>query len=401
MRILIITYYYSPWLNPRAIRWTALSEALAKQRNTVDVLCKAKNGAVYKSNNKAINLYYTGKIDKYNKKPAGNKKKVNKDTVSKLKIYLLKVLKQIHNITWKKVYWPDHACLWYFSAVKLGRKLLHKNKYDLIISVSLPYTSHLVAQKLIELQPKANWIVDIGDPFYFLNSTPTNNHKIYNKLNYISEKNVLYRANQVSVTNMVVSKIYVDLFPECINKIYVIPPVLVTSKKDSKPFFKNNEKINLVYIGTLYRDIRSPAPLLRLLEHLENTELKNKLVLHIVGNVKDCEDHFRKNKNINKKIFLHGLVGYKMVNQILYDNVFLINIGNKTSYQLPSKIVEYISSGNPIINIYSSEFDSSIEFLNEYPLKINVNDKMIETDIKKVLEPFTPESVSKEYLSLN
>ena len=420
MRILIITYYYSPWPNPRAIRWTALSNAFASQGNKIDVLCKSKNGEISISDNNAINLYYTDKSKKRGERFYNDENYCKNFFVYKYKATILKLLKIIHSLTWKKIYWPDHACLWYFRALKVGKKLLNNNQYDLIISVSLPYTSHLVALKLRALQPNTRWIVDIGDPFYFLSSTPTNNHSIYSKLNYYSEKNVLYSADSISVTNSAVAVIYRDLFPECENKIHVIPPVLGASNKVCNPFFKNKEKIILVYIGTLYRNIRSPVPLLKILEYLDKTELHNKLELHIVGTIKDCEKYFSGNKNINRNIFLHGVVDNKVVNQFLYDDVFLINIGNKTSYQLPSKIVEYISSGNPIINIYSNEHDSSVEFLKRYPLKLNVDEKLIEFDIgkiknyikehngdrvdedeiNKVLEPFKPETVSEKYLSL-
>ena len=420
MRILIITYYYSPWPNPRAIRWTTLANAFASQGNKIDVLCKSKNNEISISDNNAINLYHTDKRKNQGEKFYDNENYYKNFFVCKCKDTILKLLKIIHSFTWKKIYWPDHACFWYFRALKVGRKLLNNNQYDLIISVSLPYTSHLVALKLRALQPNARWIVDIGDPFYFLSSTPTNNHSIYKKLNYYSEKNVLHSADSISVTNSAVAVIYRDLFPECKNKIHVIPPVLGASNKVCSPFFEDKEKIILVYIGTLYKNIRSPVPLLKILEYLDKTELHNKLELHIVGTIKDCEKYFSGNKNINRNIFLHGVVDNKAVNQFLYDDVFLINIGNKTSYQLPSKIVEYISSGNPIINIYSNKHDSSMEFLKRYPLKLNVDEKLTELDIgkiknyikehngdrvdedeiSKVLEPFKPETVSKKYLSL-
>lgn len=45
----------------------------------------------------------------------------------------------------------------------------------------------------------------------------------------------------------------------------------------------------------------------------------------------------------------------------------LVNIGNNTSYQLPSKVVEYASTGKAILNLVKTESDSSIPFFDAYP----------------------------------
>lgn len=57
---------------------------------------------------------------------------------------LFGVAESVHDQTWKKVYWPDYACLWYFSAVSMARRLITTKGYDAMITVSLPFTSHLV-----------------------------------------------------------------------------------------------------------------------------------------------------------------------------------------------------------------------------------------------------------------
>ena len=50
----------------------------------------------------------------------------------------------------------------------------------------------------------------------------------------------------------------------------------------------------------------------------------------------------------------------------------LVNIGNRTSYQLPSKVVEYAAFGKPILNFLASPDDSSAVFLSKYPFLLNV-----------------------------
>jgi len=45
----------------------------------------------------------------------------------------------------------------------------------------------------------------------------------------------------------------------------------------------------------------------------------------------------------------------------------LVNIGNSTTYQAPSKVIEYMSTGLPILNITSVAQDSTIPLLKTYP----------------------------------
>ena len=45
----------------------------------------------------------------------------------------------------------------------------------------------------------------------------------------------------------------------------------------------------------------------------------------------------------------------------------LVNIGNDTEYQLPSKVVEYASTGKPVLCLAKKEKDSSIAFFQQYP----------------------------------
>ena len=67
--------------------------------------------------------------------------------------------------------------LWYFS---VRMKIKNIPDYDLLISVSLPFTSHLVAYTLNKKRG-TRWIMDIGDPFYLKKDAPFWKKEFYNK----------------------------------------------------------------------------------------------------------------------------------------------------------------------------------------------------------------------------
>jgi hypothetical protein len=53
----------------------------------------------------------------------------------------------------------------------------------------------------------------------------------------------------------------------------------------------------------------------------------------------------------------------------------LINLGNKSVNQTPSKIFDYIGSCRPIVNLYSLDNDTSMHYLNSYPCKLNIKEE--------------------------
>ncbi len=302
------------------------------------------------------------------------------------------LVKQMHDHTWKKIYWPDHACLWYFSAVKKAGQLLAKNCYESLYTVSHPFTSHLIGLNLKKKYPRIKWVVDVGDPFCFLEETPTNNHILYRSLNYKSESDIFKRSDVIAVTTSPTLEKYAELFPGNASKICVIPPLLsqIDNNESTSPLFPKNQKLRLVFIGTLYKNIRSPDYLLFLFSKLLNTDIGDKLELHFFGNIHDCRVSFDKYQALlGTKIFLHGQVSRGKAAQAMKEADVLINIGNSTSYQLPSKVVEYASTGKPVLNLISTNHDSSISFFEMYQPSMNLleyRDSLFAERIKEVVK---------------
>jgi hypothetical protein len=73
------------------------------------------------------------------------------------------MIKWIYDHSVKKTLWPDFACFWYFPAVDCANKLLQKEKFDTVVSISLPFTGHCAGLKL-KKRYGIRWVVDIGDP---------------------------------------------------------------------------------------------------------------------------------------------------------------------------------------------------------------------------------------------
>jgi len=403
LKILIISYYYTPAISPRAFRWTTIAEYWAKQGEQVTVICSWEPGSARSEIINGVHIHRIGntavKMLWKRFKNNGSIKNITLKEKEKSKNKLPLFLKYIYNHTWKRIYWPDFACLWYFSALKKAKYLLMTGKYDRLITVSVPFTCHMIGLNIKKHNPDLLWIMDIGDPFYVLDATPVNNHKIYRRLNYLTERKIINYTDIITVTTEALLKMYRNIFPESNRKIYVIPPLISLPKNNNieNHIFIKKDKIRLVFVGTLYKAIRSPYFLLKYFKELLQTSLGDRLELHFFGRIHDCTDSFELYKDLlNNKIFIHGLVDHNIALRAMKEADFLINIGNNTSYQLPSKMVEYMSSGKPIINFISSSNDSSLALIKDYPLHINIIDKGItEENEVLLLENFIKNSIEK------
>jgi glycosyltransferase involved in cell wall biosynthesis len=335
---------------------------------------------------------------------------------------LILLIKRLHDITWKKIYWPDYACLWFLPAYKKANMLLQHHNVKNLISVSLPFTGHLVGYFIKKKNLKTTWVVDIIDPSFFPDLSCTNTFLLYSKLNRSVEKRVFRNAQTVSVLTQSIQKRYSKLHPESRHKIAVNPNLLHHERDTKSSLFPENKKIRLVFIGTLYKTTRSPEHLLQVFEMLLQTEIAERLELHFFGGIDYCVEQFMSYQELmSKRIFIHGKVSREKAIRAMYSADILVNIGNSNPYQEPSKVIEYASIGKPIINIMTIHNDSSALVLEKYPAAMNVfcpmmerkteqldklikfieNPPYVEKDfLEKLIMPYTIDTVANTYLQM-
>jgi len=390
MKVLIVSYSYFPELTPRAFRWTAIAEQLAYLGHSVEVVCSSNPDQAMQECINGVQIYRTGNNFRKNIKRwlfidgsvNSTSAKGKKDNTLSIRGWIGGLLMSGYKNTIQKILWPDFAAFWYFSALNVAWQLVKKKKFDIVVTVSLPYTGHLVGLTL-KRRFEIRWVVDIGDPFSFMNKTPLNNTSIFLGLNYRSESLVLNKADAIVVTTEGTRLEYLSCFPLLMQeKIVVIPPVFSTPPKEelTSPFFKVSNKIRLVFAGTLYSSIRSPSALLKLFRFLLSTPLEPRLELHFFGIINDCKSYFDSYGDLlGSKIFLHGLIGRDEVISAMKEN-----LGNLTEYQLPSKVVEYVMLRKPVLNITKIYSDSSLSFFSGFPGVCNINEYAVVNDVREL-----------------
>lgn len=145
---------------------------------------------------------------------------------------------------------------------------------------------------------------------------------------------------------------------------------------------KQNDTTFFIYAGILDERYRSPRNLLDVFFSLK--EYKNYRLLFFS---RGCEDMLEEAAKKDSRIILNGYVSQSELEKVMMSSDFLINIGNANSNSVPSKLINYISYGKPILHFSMQERDVCNDYLSSYPLAFSFEyGKALNDDINALLD---------------
>jgi hypothetical protein len=423
MKILILSPHYHPYIHPRAHRWTCISEQWAKEGHDVYVICSKSRNLPLRQVVNHVNILRTGFNSLQEVFYFFSKNEIKRGVAGQKRAHAGKkgiLFQWINDKILKNLYFPDSAFLWYKPAKKKAEQLIQNNHFDLMVSSSVPFTTHLIALKLKSIYPHLKWIADTGDPFAFQPLHPLNNYFLYGKINRRLEKKVVENADFVAVTNKGAVNLYQEFFPAERKKIKVIPPLF--KFEESTPQIHTGSDVQLSikigYFGSFFKNIREPRKMLQFWVYFleEYSDYKTRLELHFYGNIfENFLLDFAAFPSLKKHIFIHGMLTKAAAAAEMQCMDFLLNVGNATTFQLPSKCVDYLASGKAIINFSSIRDDTFYEFIKGRSRIINLTGTKKEINKlfffleskdnrvaqkKRDMKDFSPERIAKTYLDL-
>ena len=136
-KILVVTHQYLPHTSPRTTRWKLIVDELINMGHQVTVITGTKQVK------KEKNIIYIGNKTSSSVVNQVRKRSNNLSGSSVLKKLFYKFLKKIYRIIIKTFAWPDYSMFWLLSIYRKKKNL--NLDYDLMISVSLPFSSHIAA----------------------------------------------------------------------------------------------------------------------------------------------------------------------------------------------------------------------------------------------------------------
>ena len=133
-------------------------------------------------------------------------------------------------------------------------------------------------------------------------------------------------------------------------------------------------KIRLLFTGWMCSDIRSPKYFLDIVSRLDE-----RFEVTFMG--KECEK-LQERFPTKSKATLITLPNqpYDVALQAMADADVLINIGNNVRVHMPSKTLEYINTGKPMVNFYKFADCPTLYYTKRYPLALNLYEEEKDMD---------------------
>ena len=149
-------------------------------------------------------------------------------------------------------------------------------------------------------------------------------------------------------------------------------------------------KIRMLFCGWLYSGIRSPKYFLDIVSRLDE-----RFEVTFMG--KECTLLQKRFPTQTKaELITFPNQPYDVALQAMADADLLINIGNSVPVHMPSKTLEYINTGKPMVNFYKFADCPTLYYTKRYPLALNLfeEEKDMDAAAAKFIR-FCEESIGK------
>lgn len=249
------------------------------------------------------------------------------------------------------------------------RRLCYQQPIDAILALYMP-------QEILGTIS----LVDLPKPVYLYQLDPWGLHQLPLPTpaeQRIREETAAFAKAHHIFTTPVLLEAYHELndYSPFLSKISAVDfPVMTKSAKSCEPFLfpgSNKGDYILLYAGTIADTYRSPSYALQVLRALKGC--MPELHVYFMG--------------INQSALLTSFVKENpswlfllppqpaTIAQAAIDSAnALINIGNTLSNQMPSKIIDCIASGKPLLNFIKSNSCPTLRFTRKYSLALNITE---------------------------
>lgn len=361
--VFIIAYAYPPNNVAGAQRPYALAKYLDKSKYNVKVIT-CENPDLPLGKNEDFNPQIEGVELIYIKSRLGSStQKLRSD--AKVKASFVTKIKSILYKLGQLLIFPDKGMFWFpnvKSYIDENKELIKQT--DIIFSTSPGITNHRIARLLKRKNPNANWIADFRD-FNYVNHWDKKN-EIRSYFHKKLESSIIHEASSVTYVTETMLDLNKKHYPQFANKMFAIYNGFDVDHSKSVDLTKTvlKSKITFFYAGTFYNGIRSPFPLLQLLDKMIGEDLlkSDEFEIQIAGNIDlDTIERMKSYSAYGSIHFLGNLPRADVLNRMSESSFLWLIVGNISShYQtVPIKLFEYIAARRPIINFAPSQSESS------------------------------------------
>ena len=240
---------------------------------------------------------------------------------------------------------------------EIRAQLLHRD-YDAIIATLCPVEGALAAAQVSEAVP---FFLYQLDPYADNLDKPASQREA----RYQLEEQLYQKAKAIFTTPLICEGKRTSRFPGW-EKCQSLEFPLVIPRPAG--VLRQELRFLGVFAGTLYPSIRPADDLVQLAALLQDKPVDFCCLGSGMGYL--LKSPFWEQGQSNIRCL--GKLPPQQAEEYIGDADFLINIDNKASNQVPSKIFEYISTGKPIVNLYYDPKSPSLSYFSRYPRVLNL-----------------------------
>lgn len=280
-----------------------------------------------------------------------------------------------------------HFKTWPITSYKVTNNFYRRSvylieKFDInnVICVCNPFETIYVGNKLKEKFPEIKLTYYFLDAFFngrkpswMTTGTYENRLLVHAYSSFQNANNIIFMKNH---------KIPENIMIEFKNKIHFLDIPLF-----NQSLWKNNttkERIPVfLYVGNFVSGLREPDYLFEILWGLYSNGFKFKAYFY--GNLIDEPlPKYAKNLINENVVFIRAQIDHEEALVKMMDADILINVDSTNRNFIPSKLFEYISTGNTILNISEGNNDISMIYLEKYERYVSFN-KSKDVDFKVLI----------------
>ncbi|MCF6307398.1 MAG: glycosyltransferase [Flavobacteriaceae bacterium] len=372
--ILIISYTYPPSNAPAAQRPYALAKYLDKNKYDITVItcsnADSSMGFDASFNEELKDVKLIKIASKYLKNTASLRE--GSVASSNIKTGLKQKVKSSILSLASRLIIPDKAIFWFLNVKKYFK--YHPNlisQTDIIFTTSPLFSNHLAGLYIKKKNPNAKWITDFRDFHYVENWAKKEG--IFAKYHKKLESKIIKKADIITFISSAMKDVYADFYKTENNKFN-----FVYNGYDPDDFNSieiqpvSNNKLTIFYAGSFYKGVRSPFPLLKLIDNaLEKGLLeKEEITIKIAGNFEvSLLDEAKTYQSFSCIEFLGRLPRTQVLKEFTKADLLWLIVGNKITHYtgVPIKFYEYLAVRRPIIN-FAPALSEPTKIIDEYQL---------------------------------
>jgi glycosyltransferase involved in cell wall biosynthesis len=247
---------------------------------------------------------------------------------------------------------PDEKWVWIASASRVARRLAAERPFDVLVSFAQPWSDHLIGLR-VHRATGLPWVAHFSDPWVdspYLHGRPWQ-RRIWRRM----EADVIRHATAIVFVNAQTADRVMRKYPEAWRvKAHVVPHGFDRADARSAAPAPDEGPLRLVYTGRFYAGIRTPEPLLRSLAALmKRRPLARDLRVTFVGTPVPAHERLAERLGLSGLVEFTGRVPFAESARIAAsgDVLLVIDAPADDSLFLPSKLIDYLPLGKPILGL--------------------------------------------------